>query len=151
MQPTSELPSLSCLYRSTLLCLSLSKRSHASSQPFRFISVPECHLVFNRFRLLGCHDSYRFELDCLLAAWFSFTQRIRFVNPFTTPSCKVTGLKTARTQLQTIFSGPITSTFNATRFDDNPFTCQCPKKKTERLNGLQFYTFIGRFQVISWQ
>ena len=36
------------------------------------------------------------------------------------------------------------------RFDKNPFTGQC-KKKTERLKGFKFRTFMGRFQMTSWQ
>ena len=58
------------------------------------------------------------------------------VNPFTAPACTISGLKDSRTHLQTvIFSGPVnTLTFNAIRFNKNPFTCQCGKK-TKRLKG----------------
>ena len=40
-----------------------------------------------------------------------------------------------------IFSGPVTSRFNAMRFDENPFTCQYEKenRKTERFQNSHFY------------
>ena len=48
------------------------------------------------------------------------------LNPFTAPVCNISRLKDAGTCLQTsIFSGPVTSTVNAVRFDESPFTCQC--------------------------
>jgi len=31
-----------------------------------------------------------------------------------------------------IYSGPITSAFNAVRFDENPFTCHCKKGGEKR-------------------
>ena len=74
-------------------------------------------------------------------------------NPFTAPSCKLmSGLKDARSCLHanSRFSGPLTSTFNAVRFDENPFTCQC-EKETKRLNGFIFRTSAGHFQVTSWR
>ena len=46
------------------------------------------------------------------------------VNPFIAPACKISGLKDA----DSIFSGPITSAFDAMRFDENPFTCQREKE-----------------------
>ena len=49
------------------------------------------------------------------------------INPFT--ACKISGLNDAWMRLQTcIFSGPIKSIFNAKRFDENSFTCQCEKE-----------------------
>ena len=54
-------------------------------------------------------------------------------------------------RLQTVYFWSYnTSTFNAIRFDENPFTGQCVK---ESKNGgvLKFGTFVGRFQVTSWQ
>ena len=53
------------------------------------------------------------------------------LTPITAPVYNISGLKDARTGLQTIyFSAPITSTFNAMCFDENPFTCQ--RKKEDR-------------------
>ena len=45
------------------------------------------------------------------------------VNPFTAPACKMSGLKDARTCLHagSIFSGPVTSNFNAACFYGDPF------------------------------
>ena len=50
-------------------------------------------------------------------------------NPFTAPSCKISGLKAAQTRLQTvgIFWSYNTSTFNAMRFYENPGSVQCEK------------------------
>ena len=45
-----------------------------------------------------------------------------------------------------IFSGPITSTFNALRFHDYPLTYQY-SQRTKGLKSLKFRTIIGRFQV----
>ena len=45
------------------------------------------------------------------------------INPFTAPACKISGLYDANS----VFSGPVTSIFNAMRFDGNPLTCQCEK------------------------
>ena len=81
---------------------------------------------------------------CFFDTWF---------NPFTAPACKISGLKDARTRLQTVYFGPTTSSFNAMCFEENSFICQCEKKKeTETVKGFKFGTFIaGRFQVTSWQ
>ena len=48
-----------------------------------------------------------------------------------------------------IFSSPITSTFNAVRFNENPFTCQC-EKEDRNSEGFQILHFIGHFEII-WQ
>ena len=47
-----------------------------------------------------------------------------------------------------IFSGPVTSIFNAMRLDENSFTCECEK---EDKKVFKFRTFMGRFQMTSWQ
>ena len=60
--------------------------------------------------------------------------------------------QSARTCLRTVFFSFFflalyhTSTFNAMRFRENPFTCQCVKEK-KRLKGFEFRTFKGHFQV----
>ena len=55
----------------------------------------------------------------------------------------------------TFYAGPVTATFYAGPFNDNSFTCQCQqtkqtKKETKSLR-CKFRTFIGRFQMTSWQ
>ena len=51
-----------------------------------------------------------------------------------------------------VFSGPITSFFNAMRFDEDPFTCHCEKEDRKKtLKGFKFCALIGRFQVTPWQ
>ena len=40
-----------------------------------------------------------------------------------------------------VFSGPITSTFDAMCFDESPFTCQC-EKEDKMLKGFKFRNFI---------
>ena len=35
-------------------------------------------------------------------------------------------------------------------FDGDPFTCQC-EKEDQKADGVQFRTFMGRFEVASWQ
>jgi len=70
-----------------------------------------------------------------------------FINSFTAPACKISGLKDAGTRLQTgYFLVLNTSTFSAIRFDENPFKCQY-EKETKNLKDFIFRTFIGRFQV----
>ena len=59
----------------------------------------------------------------------------QIINPFTASACKISGLKDAQVHLKnSIFSGPITSTFNVMRFDENPFTCQS-KKENKKAEG----------------
>ena len=58
----------------------------------------------------------------------SFFQSFVCVNPCTAPACKISGMKDARTRLQTVyFQSYNTSTVNAiiTRFDENRLTCVC--------------------------
>ena len=59
------------------------------------------------------------------------TPLILIINPFAAPACKISGLKDAWTCLKnsTFFWSYHTSTFNAMRFDDNPFTHQYKKEK----------------------
>ena len=76
------------------------------------------------------------------------TQETANINPFTAPACKISGLKDARTRLiaNSIVSGSInTSTFNAMRFDEDLFTCQCEKRKQRGLSVSKFALIIGRF------
>ena len=51
------------------------------------------------------------------------------VNPFTAPVCKMSGLKDHETvsPANSKFLSCNTSTFNAMRLDEDPFTCQCKK------------------------
>ena len=56
-------------------------------------------------------------------------------NPFTASACKIFGLKDARMRLQTVYFWSYnTSTSNATRFDENPFSCQCEKENKKGLS-----------------
>ena len=43
-----------------------------------------------------------------------------------------------------ICSGPVTSTFNAMCFDENPFTCRCEKENT-KAEGFQISHFYWLF------
>ena len=76
------------------------------------------------------------------------------LNPLTTllpKPVKFQGLKMqGRASKQSIFRFYNTSTFNAMRFDQNPFTYQC-KKENKKAEGFKFCTFSLRFQVTSWQ
>ena len=72
--------------------------------------------------------------SCQEQGWVTF-------NPFTAPACKASGLKVhGRACKQHVFWLYITSTFNAIRFDENPFTCQCEKenKKAKRFRISRF-------------
>ena len=76
-----------------------------------------------------------------------------FINPFTAPTCKISGLKDARTDTPAnsrIFRSYDTPTFNIMHFDENPFKRHC-EKKTKSFKGFKFRCFIGRFQMTSWQ
>ena len=55
-------------------------------------------------------------------------------NPITAQACK-----------ENIFRSYNTSTFRATYFDENPFTCQ-REKEDKRVKDVKFRTLIGRFQ-----
>ena len=55
---------------------------------------------------------------------------------------------------QYIFRSYNINIFSATRFDGDPFRCQCEKedkKEEEKLKGFKFLTFMGRVQMTSWQ
>ena len=65
-----------------------------------------------------------------------------YINPFTAPACKKFVLKDAWMHLHTVYFPLL---WCAMGFDENT------KKKTEAIRGLKFYTFIGCFQVTSWQ
>ena len=55
------------------------------------------------------------------------------VNPFTAPACKMSGLKVdGHPRKQSVFRLYVTSTLNAMRFDENPFTCRCEKEKKKK-------------------
>ena len=56
------------------------------------------------------------------------------VNPFTAPACKISWAEGCTdTPSNSIFSGPITSTFIAVRNYGSPFTCQCEKENRKAL------------------
>ena len=67
------------------------------------------------------------------------------INPFTAPACKISGLKDARTHLQTVYFPVLWRC--ATCFDGNPFTYNyaSAKKENKNLTGFRFRSFIGRF------
>ena len=50
-----------------------------------------------------------------------------------------------RTYKQYIFRSYDTSTFNTVCFGENPFTCQCKKKKDKEAYSFIFRTFSGSF------
>ena len=68
----------------------------------------------------------------LLFVVFKWQHASEGINPFTAAACNISGLNDARIALEVdvigpekytvYFSGPITSTSNAMRFDENPFT-----------------------------
>ena len=54
---------------------------------------------------------------------------IIIINPFTAPACKISRAKRCTdAHANSILSTPVTSTFSAVRFDENPFTCQREKE-----------------------
>ena len=68
----------------------------------------------------------------------------RTFNPFTAPTCKISGMNDEGTRLQSLFS-VLKYVFSDLRFDASA------KKKTNRLKGFKFRTFRDRFQMTSWQ
>ena len=67
-----------------------------------------------------------------------------YINPFTAPACKISGLKDAGTRLQTVdFSSPITHLLSS--------TCRYEKENKKGNKCFKFRTITGRFQVTSWQ
>ena len=68
------------------------------------------------------------------------------LNPFTVPTCKISGLKDARMHLQT---GLQLIYFQILEVLMKVLFHASAKKETKRLNGFKFDTFIGRFQVNS--
>ena len=79
------------------------------------------------------------------------TPLILIINPFTAPACKISRLKDAWTCLKNrTFSWSYhTSTFNAMRFDDNPFTHQYKKEKGLRVSNFALLTVIFKWHHVS--
>ena len=69
------------------------------------------------------------------------------INPFTAPSCKLSGLKDERKRPQNgIFSGLITNLFSVLCVSMKILSHASAKKKTKRLKDVKFPTFIGLFK-----
>ena len=70
------------------------------------------------------------------------------INPFTAAACKISELKYTWMHLQTqyIFHSCDTSAYNAVRFDENRFTCQCKKRKQNCLKVSNFALLIVVFK-----
>ena len=63
------------------------------------------------------------------------------LTPISAPACAISGMKDARTHLkQYIFQSYSISTFNAMRFDENPFTCLC-EKENKKASGFEIWHF----------
>ena len=68
------------------------------------------------------------------------------LNPFTATTDKISGAEICRdAPANSIFSGPITSTFNALRFRDYRFTCQY-NKEDKKVMGLNFTLLVVVFK-----
>ena len=88
---------------------------------------------------------------CLQTVYFLVLEYYT-INPFTTTACNISGLKAAGTCLQTVyFFGPITHLLSVLCVLTKVLSHSNTKKKTKRLRGFKFRTFIGRFQATSWQ
>ena len=67
------------------------------------------------------------------------------LNPFAATACEISGLKDARTRLQTVYlAGPITPTSSAMRFHENPVTCQC-EKENKKADGFHIWHLYWSF------
>ena len=65
------------------------------------------------------------------------------------PACEISGLKDARTRLQTVhFQFYNTSTFNAAHFDKNPFTGQ-GENESKKAEGFQMLHCYRSFSMTS--
>ena len=84
------------------------------------------------------------------------------INLFTAPACSISGLKSTHTRLKTVFSGPITNLISIVWILMEIYSHANAKKQKqkhnnkqtkpqERLKHFKFPTFIGCFQVTSWQ
>ena len=64
-----------------------------------------------------------------MSAYHSSVWKIILINPLTAQACKIPRLKVhGQPCKQSISWLYITSTFDATRFDENPFSCRCKKE-----------------------
>ena len=72
-----------------------------------------------------------------------------YINPLTAPACKISGLKDAWTHLRTVYL-PFLRHLSSVLCVSMKILLSA-KKKTEAIKGFKFYTFIGCFQVTSWQ
>ena len=74
------------------------------------------------------------------------------INPFAAPVCNISGLKDARNApAKRVFSGPIVHLLLMLHGLMKILSYDGAKKKTKRLKGFKFGTFIGRFQMTFWQ
>ena len=72
-------------------------------------------------------------------------------NPFTAPACKISGLKDARTRLQTVYFPLLQHLLSVRRVSLKILSHDSVKNKTETVQGFKFCTLIVHFQAASWQ
>ena len=103
----------------------------------------------------------------LLSIWMTFQVHnvcimltvicLFFCNPFTAPACTISGLNDTRKRLQTVYFPVLLHLFSMLCGVLMEFLSHAsPKrrkkeKKKKRFKGFKFRTFMGRFQMTSWQ
>ena len=70
---------------------------------------------------------------------------LRLFNPFTAPTCNISGLKDVGTRLPTAYVSVLQHLLSMLCVSMKIFSHASVKKKTETIKGFKFYTFIGRF------
>ena len=73
------------------------------------------------------------------------------LNPFTALTCKIFRLKDAWTHLQTVYFPLLSHLLSMLCVSVKILSHDSVKNKTETVQGFRFCTFIGYFQVASWQ
>ena len=120
------------------------KNSQLTSEESGFTLVCPYHYIVNCDLIWDAVSAYYFVL--------CFEHFLIVFNPFTAPACKISGLKDEWMRLQkSMFSNPITHLLSMLYIVMKILLHVSGKKKTKRLKGLRFLTFIGSFQVTYWQ
>ena len=87
----------------------------------------------------------------ILYPWHQKTGLHMDINPLAAPACKISGLNDARTRLQTVYFPVLQHLFSMQCVLMQILSKVSAKRKTKKPKDLKFHTFMGRFQITSWQ
>ena len=127
----------------------------------------ECTIISSVFMCVPCTclylscvshtHSFHFtiKLACKLKSQDTFAQimtnALHNINPFTAPACKISGLNAAWMRLQTVLFLVLQHQFSILYILVEILSHAIAEKKAKRFMGFKYRTFMGCFQMTSWQ